>query len=74
MLMPKRVKEGESEVVGVKSIRRLTNEVMNAWVESKMVEDIENEKDEAMDQNQNWAVGERIIGGKKKKSGIFHSS
>ena len=67
MLTSKKVKEGESEVVGVSNTCRLINKVMNLWIDSKMVEDIINEKDEVMNWNLNWLVGERIVGFKKKE-------
>ena len=44
---------------------------MNAWMDSKMVEDIVNEKDEVMNRNQNWVIGERIVGVKKKRVDFF---
>ena len=71
MLMSKKVQEGESEVVGVNNTHRLMNEVMNAWMDSKMVEDVANEKDEAITRNQNWVLGERIVGVKKKRVDFF---
>ena len=40
-------------------------------MDSKMVEDIVHEKDEAMNWNQNWVVGERIVGVKKKRVDFF---
>ena len=42
MLMIWIVKEGESEVVGANNMHRITNEVMNVWMDAMMVEDIVN--------------------------------
>ena len=71
MLISKKVKEGDSEVVGVINAHRLTNEVMSVWMVSKTVQEIVNEKDEVMNRNQNWVVGERIVGVKKKRADFF---
>ena len=65
------VKGGESEVVGVNDACRITNEVMNVWMDANVVEDIVNKKGEAMNRNQNWVVGERIIGIKTKRVEFF---
>ena len=45
MLTSKKVTEGESEVVGVNNACRLMNEVLNAWLDAKMVEDVVNKKE-----------------------------
>ena len=71
MIISKKIKEWEIEVVGVSDACRLTNEVMNAYMDSKMVEDVANEKDEAITRNQNWVLGERIVGVKKKRVDFF---
>ena len=71
MLISKKVKEGETEVVGVNNAHRLTNEFMNIWMDSKMVEDVVNEKDEVMNRNKNWVVDESIVGVKKKRVEFF---
>ena len=71
MLASRYFKEGESELVGVNDTHRIMNEVMNAWMDDKMVEDIVNEKGEVMNRNQNWVVGERIVGIKTKKLEFF---
>ena len=57
MATSKKVKEEESEVVGLKNSCRLMNEVMNSWMDWKMVEDVGNKKDEVMNRNQKWVVG-----------------
>ena len=44
---------------------------MNAWMKTKMVEDIANEKGEEMTRNQNWVVEERIVGMKTKRVEFF---
>ena len=44
MLMSRNVKEGESEVVVVNDVHRMMNEVMNVWMDAKIVEEIANEK------------------------------
>ena len=56
MATSKKVKEEESEVVGLKNSCRLMNEVMNSWMDWKMVEDVGNKKDEVMNRNQKWVV------------------
>ena len=71
MLISQNVKEVESEVVGVNNTHRIINEVMNLWMDGKMVEDIVNEKGEVMTKNQNCVVGERIVGIKTKRVGFF---
>ena len=71
MLTSQNVKEGESEVVGVNNACRTTNEVMNAWTDAKMVEDIAKDKGEAMSRNKNWVVGERTVGIKTKRVELF---
>ena len=70
MLISMKVKEGESEVEGANNTCRVTNDFMNDWMESNMVQEILNEKNEAMNRNQNWAVGENIIGSKNIAIGI----
>ena len=67
MLVPCNVKEGKSEVVGINNACRIMNEVMNVWMDANMLEDVVNEKREVMNRNQNWVVGERIIGIKTKE-------
>ena len=71
MIISRNVKEGESEVVGVNNTSRITNEVMNVWMDAKMAEDIVNEKGEVTTRNQNWLVGERIVGIKTKRVKFF---
>ena len=44
MLVSTKVKEGECEVEGANNTHRVTNEVMNELIDSKMVQDIVNEK------------------------------
>ena len=44
---------------------------MNAWMKKRMVQNIINEKKEVMNRNQNWVVGEKIIGLKKKRIEFF---
>ena len=70
-LVSRNVKEGESEVDGINSACRIVNEVMNAWMDGYMVEDIVSENDEVMNRNQNWVVRERIIGTKTKRVEFF---
>ena len=45
----------------------MTNEVINAWMDAKIAEDIVNQKGEVMNRNKNWLVGERIVGVKIKR-------
>ena len=71
MIMSRNVKEGENEVVGVNNAHRITNEAMNAQMDANVVEDIVNEKGEAMNRNQIWVVGERMIGVKTKRVEFF---
>ena len=67
MLVSKKFKEGESDIEGVSDSCRVTNDVMNDWIESRMAQNIANEKNEVMIRNQNWVFGERIIGLRKKR-------
>ena len=71
MLLSLKVKEGESEDEGVNITHRVTNEVMNDWMESNVVQDIVNEKNKLMNPNQNWVACERKIGVKKKRVEFF---
>ena len=67
MLVSNKFKEGESDVEGVNNSNRVINDAMNNCMESRMAQDIVNEKNEFMNRNQNWVVGERIIGVRKKR-------
>ena len=60
ILISMKVKDGESEVEGLNNAHRLTNEVVNEWIDLKMAQDMVNKKNDAMNLNQNWIVGERI--------------
>ena len=40
---------------------------MNVQMDGHVVEDVVNEKDEIMNRDKNWVVGERIIGSKTKR-------
>ena len=71
MLASRNVKEGESEVVGMNNAHRITNEAMSVWMGTNVVEETVNVKGEAMSRNQNWVVGERIIGVKTKRVEFF---
>ena len=71
MLVSRNIKEGESEVNGINNTHRIINEIINAWMDGHVVEDIVNEKDEIMNRDQNWVVGERIIGSKTKRVQFF---
>ena len=44
---------------------------MNDWEETRMVQNIVNKKKEVMNRNQNWIVGERIIGVRKKRVDFY---
>ena len=71
MLVSRNIKEGESELDGMNNTCKIINEMMNAWMDGNMVEDIVNEKDETMNRYQKWAIGERIIGSKTKRVEFF---
>ena len=64
-------KEGESDVVGVNNSHMVINDAMNYWTKKRIVQNIVNEKNEVMNRNKNWAVGERIIGLKNKRVDFF---
>ena len=51
MLTSRKVKEEESEVVGVNNTCILMNKVVSVWTDAKMVEDIANEKGEVTNMN-----------------------
>ena len=53
MLASKKFKEGESNVEGVNTLHRVTNDVINDWMETRMAQNIVNEKNEVMNRNQN---------------------
>ena len=63
----KKFKEGESDVVGVTNSYRVINDAMNDWIETRMAQNIVNEKNEVMNSYQNGVEGEIIIGLKSKR-------
>ena len=44
---------------------------MNDWLETRIVQNVANENNEIMNRNQNWVVGERTIGVRKKRIYFF---
>ena len=71
IFVSKKIKEGVRDVVGVTNSYRVVNDIMNDWIEKRMVTNIVNDKDEVMTRDQNWVVGERIMGGKNKRVEFF---
>ena len=71
MLVSMKVKEGKSEVEGASHTHRVTNKVMNDYVESNVVRDAVNEKNEVMNLNQNLVVDKRTIVVIKKSRNIY---
>ena len=67
MLTSMKVKDGDSEVEGVNNEHRLANEVMNEWIDTKMVQDVVNENNDAMNHDQNRLVSKRMIDVKRKE-------
>ena len=61
MLVSNKFKEGESDVEGVNNSNRVINDAMNNCMESRMAQDIVNEKNQVMNRDQNFLAGERII-------------
>ena len=51
MLISMKFRERESEIEGVNNTHRLINEVMNEWIDTKMVQDTLNENNDAMNRN-----------------------
>ena len=71
MMASIKVKEGEIEVEGVKNTCKVINEVMN---EKDLFEDGSRHskwKNEVVNHNQNWIVGERTICVKNKIAEFF---
>ena len=64
----KKFKEGQSDVVGVLNSCRVINDMMNDWIETRIVQNIVNEKNEVINRDQNWAARGRIIGLKSKRA------
>ena len=67
MLVSMKVKDGEIKVEGASNTHRVTNDVINDCMESNVGQETVNEKNKVMNRNQNWLVGEIIIGGKRKE-------
>ena len=67
MLVSRNIEEGEIEVDGINNTHRIINETMSTLIDGNMVEAIVNEKDEIMNRDYKWVVGERIIGSKTKR-------
>ena len=66
MLISMKIKDGGSEVEGVNEACRLLNEVMNEWIDTKIVQDMLNENNDMTNRNKNWLVGKITIGFKKR--------
>ena len=73
MLASRNITEGESELERINNACRIINEIMNVWIDRHMVDNIVNENEEIMNRDQNWVVGERIIGIKTKRVVFFKS-
>ena len=67
MLVSKKFKEGENDVEKVNNSCGVKNDAMNDWMESRMAQDIANEKNDVMNRNQRLVVSERIIGVRKNR-------
>ena len=74
MLVSRNTQEGENKLEGINNAHRSINEIMNAWKDRHMVENMMNEKEEIMNRDQNWVIGERIIGIKNKRVDFFYQS
>ena len=71
MLVSKKFKEVESDIEGVNNSYKVINDVMNDWMESRMVQNVVNEKNEIMNINQNCLIIEKIIGVRNKRVEFF---
>ena len=71
ILVSKKIKEGVSDAVEVTNQHSVTNDIMNDWINKSMVKNIVNDKDEVMNRNRNWVVGEIIIAAKNKIVKLF---
>ena len=65
--MSKIFKEGENDAVRVTNSYRVINDIMNDWIETRMVQNTPSEENEVMNRDQNWVLGEIIIGLKRKR-------
>ena len=53
MLVSRKIKEEESEVDGINNACRIINEIMNAWMDRHVVDNIVNESEEIMNRDKN---------------------
>ena len=63
----KKIEEGVSDVVGVTNSCRFINYMMNNRIGKRVVKNIVNEKEEVINRDQKWVVGDIIIGPKIKE-------
>ena len=70
ILVSKKFKEGESDVAGVNNSFRVINDVMQkGWYKMQLMK-----RTRIVDRNQNWVVGERIIGLKNERVDFYQST
>ena len=60
--MSNNVKGDVSNVIGVTNAHRIINDAINDWTDKCMVSNEVNNKNEAMNRDQKWAVGEIVVG------------
>ena len=56
-----------SDVLGLMNSYRVVNDIMNDWIDKRMVIKGSNDRHEVMNSDKHWVVGERIVGEKIKR-------